>query len=83
MKDRVVVLTMLSLVVTLCTTALGDYYYSGGGQENLTINSLKVAIKFDGSTSKANLIASIGRIVEEVNEKYIPDDFAVCSIYEA
>ncbi|MDF1545883.1 MAG: hypothetical protein P1R58_12385, partial [bacterium] len=39
-----------------------------------------MAIKFDAGANKSNLIASIGRIVDEVDDNHSIDGFATCSL---
>ena len=52
----------------------------GGGEISVYIDSLKVAIKFDAGANKSNLLASIGRIVDEIDDDHMIDGFASCSL---
>ena len=61
----------------------GFFYYSGGRQMPLKVKTLRVTFKYDKGFSEEqqdSLIASISRIVRQVDDSKLIDDFVACSL---
>lgn len=81
-KLQVVVATLIVIAVTPVSLR-AQYYYGGGQQVQLGIDSLKICLKFDDlitQQDQADIISSIGRIVSLLPDTNVIDNFQVCSL---
>jgi len=81
--QKVVLFVVAMTVGVWATPVNAQYYYSLQGPIPLTIDSMKVLIKFDFSFSPESyeaIIASIDRIVAVVDDDGVIDDFVCCSL---
>jgi len=75
--------TVAVVVALLVASASAEYYYSGGRQIPLKVDSLKVTIKFDAALPDSlqdSLLAAIDRIAQVVEDVHLIDDFIACSL---
>lgn len=81
-KLQVVVATLIVIAVTPVSLR-AQYYYGGGQQVPLGIDSLKICLKFDDiitQQDQADIISSIGRIVSLLPDTNVTDNFQACSL---
>lgn len=74
-----VVVTM----IIMASTTLGEFYYSGGQEIPLTIDSSKMALKFQPSfppDSQQALLAVVDRIVRIIGDSSYIHGFVACSL---
>jgi len=72
-----------AVMLVTAATASAEFYYSGGRQIPLKVDSLKVTIKFDAAlpdTLQDSLLAAIDRIAQVVEDIHLIDDFIACSL---
>lgn len=81
-KNTLILCLFLSLIVFLPIKA--QYYYSGGMQIPLSIDSSRVTLKFDTTISelaKQSFILSLGCLSGPLEDDYLIHGFVSCSLY--
>lgn len=79
----VFLMTALTWILAIGAALSQPYYYASGNQVPLKIDSAKITIKFDegiSSLAREQLLASIGRIDENIEDDHLIDDFAAFTL---
>ncbi len=74
---------MLVAILLLMQNATAQMWYGVDGPVPLTIDSLKVTIKFDDGFSYDGLIEQIDRVVAIIPDSHMIDGFVACSLSSA
>ena len=84
MKKTLKYICEISVLLVLTTiSSFGQFYYSGGQQNQLYIDSQKVCIKFEtivNPNDQTIILDSIPEIVTILNDGLSIDGFVVCSL---
>jgi subtilisin family serine protease len=74
---------MVVAILLLVQIATGQMWYGVDGLIPLTIDSLKVTVKFDDGFSYEELVEQIDRIVAIIPDSHLIDGFVACSLSSA
>jgi hypothetical protein len=80
MKPKRILGLTLTIMVLIVSSVSGQFWYGVNGSVPLKIDSLKVTIKFDNGFSYNQLLQSVDRIVEVVEDNHLIDGFLACSL---
>ena len=83
MKFKRIWIVTLLIWLGMFNPAMSQFFYGGGNQIDLNIDSLKMCIKFDeevGQESQEDVVSSIERIVSILEDEHVIDGFQVCSL---
>ena len=80
MKIFIVGLFATAIVLAAAHSASAEFYYGGGGQISLRVDSSKVAIKFDLGVPELEVFQEIPRLQELLQDSNMIDGFQTVSI---
>jgi subtilisin family serine protease len=80
---KILIIVAFSIgIFLLSSTAIAQFYYGSHGPVPLKVDSSRVLIKFDQfmPSSPQDIMASIHRIVGEIPDSHLIDDFVACTL---
>jgi len=83
MLKRYAMPATLALVLVAAAESYAQYYYGGGETIPLSIDSSKIALKFDeevGTNQQETILSSVSRIDSAVTDDHAIDGFMVCAL---